>query len=173
MEFDKILDFDESEKEFESFFRLVQTQVVPQYHWYTRNAFPARLFFRLSGTLVIVFSVTIPAIAAVPAESFPDKDMVISVMALGIAILSGLNAFYKWGEKWQSFVRAALGIKHLIAVWQMELQDARFIEDGEQRMKIANDATKKLIEETGTIVSQETEQYFSKVKWPKKAGELK
>lgn len=170
MVFDKILDYDESDSDLEPYFRLVQTQIIGHYTWYKRNSIPARLFFRTSGALVIIFSVTIPALAAIPIESFPAKDLVIAVMALGIAILSGLNTFYKWGEKWQSFVRAEMAIKHLIGFWKMDIHEAKLLENKTERLAAVNNATKKLIGEAGNIVSQETEDYFSKVQWPKRQG---
>ena len=165
MKFDPILDYDEADSEFEPYFRIVQTKVIDSYLWYKDHTTTPRLCFRITGATVILFSITIPAVSA---YSFPHKNITIALMALVIAIFSGLNTFFKWGEKWQSFIRSELAIKHLIGLWQIEMRNAKCLENEIARSNSVSEATKILLEEVGNIVSQETEDYFSKVQWPKK-----
>ena len=165
MEFDPILDYDESDKELEPYFRIVQTKVVDSYLWYQKRKKPARVNFRVAGGTVIFLSVTIPALSA---YSFAGKNIVITIMALLIAVFTGFNTFFKWGEKWQGFGRSELAIKHLIGLWQIDVRDAKALDDEVERSKVLSEATKNLLVDVGTIVSQETESYFSNVQWPKK-----
>lgn len=165
--FDPILDYDESDNEFEPYYRIVQTKVVDTYHWYKKHKSPARLCFRITGATVIIFSVTIPAILA---YEFPKKDILVAIMALSIAVFTGFNTFFKWGEKWQGYSRSELAISHLIGLWQLKLQEAKRHENMSNRLSEAGEATKQLLEDVGKIVSRETENYFSNVQWPKKQG---
>ncbi len=165
--FDPILDYDESDSEFEVYYRIVQTKIVNSYHWYKRHKNRERINFRIAGVTVILFSITIPAISA---YSFTGKDMIVSIMALTIAILSGLNGFFKWEESWQNFNSSELAIQYLIGMWQFQLLEAKSHANASERLSEARKATKHLLEEVGKIISQETENYFSKIEWPKKQG---
>jgi len=166
--FDPILDYDESDNEFEAYYRIVQTKVIINaYHWYKKHKNRERIIFRASGITVILFSITIPVISI---YNFTEKDIVVSVMALTIAILSGLKAFFKWEESWQSFNRSELAIQHLIGIWQIQLLEAKTHANFSDRLSEARKATKYLLEEVGKIISQESDNYFSKIEWPKKQG---
>jgi hypothetical protein len=165
--FDPILDYDESDDEFEAYYRIVQTKIINSYHWYKIHKNRERINFRIAGVTVILSSITIPVISA---YSFIGKDMVVSIIALTIAILSGLNGFFKWEESWQSFNRSELIIQHLIGMWQFQLLEAKSHANASERLFEARKATKHLLDEVGKIISQETENYFSKVEWPKKQG---
>jgi hypothetical protein len=165
--FDQILGYDTSDSEFEAYYRIVQTKVVVSYCWYKKHKNRERINFRIAGVTVILFSITIPAISA---YSFIGKDIVVSIMALTIAILSGFNSFFKWEESWQSFNRSELAIQHLIGMWQFQLLEAKIHANASDRLSEARKATKHLLDEVGKIISQETDNYFSKIEWPKKQG---
>ncbi len=165
--FDPILDYNDSDREFEAYYRIVQTKVVHSYYWYKKHKNEQRIIFRTAGAIAILFSIIIPAISA---HSFHGKDIVISIMALTIAAFSYFNTFFKWEEAWKNFSRSELAIEHLIGIWQLKLTDAKSYENETDRLSEASKATKYLLEEVGKIVSQETENYFSQVEWPKKQG---
>ena len=165
MRFDPILDYQDNDSEFEIFYRIAQSKAVESYKWYSAHSLWPRLLFRTSGIIVIIFSITIPVLAA---NQLQYKDLWITVMAMSIAIASALNSFYRWGEKWQSFIRSELAIKHLIAIWQIELSNAKQLTTESERLIVAAKATEKLINAVGRIEAVETEEYFNKVDWPKK-----
>lgn len=165
--FDPILDYDESDSEFEADYRIVQTKIITNYHWYKKHKNRERINFRIAGITVILFSITIPAISA---YSFTGKDIIVSVMALTIAIISCFRSFFKWEESWQSFNRSELAIQHLIGIWQIQLLEAKSRADASDRLSEARKATRHLLEEVGKIISQESDNYFSKIEWPQKQG---
>ena len=165
MKFHQLLDYSEKYAGFKDYYRIVQTNVITSYLWYRRNKNSARILFRTSGTFVIVFSIAIPVITT---SAHPEKDLIITIMALAIAIFTGLNTFYKWGEKWQSFIRSELAIAQLISLWKLEVIKAEKLQDETEQLNLLDKATKQLVDEVGIIISQETEDYFSKVEWPKK-----
>ncbi|WP_215397296.1 DUF4231 domain-containing protein [Rheinheimera oceanensis] len=165
MKFDPILDYTDDDEEFESYYRIVQSKIVQSYNWYKKQSHAPRILFRITGLIVIVFSITIPVVSA---NTIEGKDMYITLMAMTIAISSGFNSFYRWGEKWQSFIRSELAILHLIGLWQVSLTFAKKLDTDKERYEAAGKATERLLEEVGKIVSTETVEYFSKVDWPKK-----
>jgi hypothetical protein len=91
-------------------------------------------------------------------------------MALSIALFSGFNSFFKWEETWQVFSKSELAIQHLLGIWQLQIYEAKKYSDKNARLSEASKATKYLLDEVGKIISQETDNYFSKVEWPKKQG---
>lgn len=165
--FDPILHYNESDSEFEAYYRIVQARVIDAYQWYKKHKIEERRNFRAAGGAVILLSITIPAISA---YQFHGKDAVISIMALSIALFSGFNSHFKWEESWRVFSKSELAIQHLIGIWQLQIYEAKKYADKDVRLSEASRATKYLLDEVGKIISQETDNYFSKVEWPKKQG---
>src|SRR5438093_1075543 len=78
----------------------VKRHVIETRSWFERHAWPKMLCFRAVGVLVIGLSVSVPFIAA---QNAPWKDPAVSAVALVIALLTGLNSFFRWEHAWQGY----------------------------------------------------------------------
>ncbi|HVK26577.1 MAG TPA: DUF4231 domain-containing protein [Actinokineospora sp.] len=65
--------------------------------FYHARAIWNRRFYRLSGVLVILTGAALPLLATL---EYPGKTLVISLAGAIIALLTGLNAFYRWDQSW-------------------------------------------------------------------------
>jgi hypothetical protein len=73
-----------------------QTFIDPNREWYrTHRLFPF-LLFRFAGVTTIILGAALPAIAGIQSDQFKSKDLVISVMSVSIAALTGLSTFFRW-----------------------------------------------------------------------------
>ena len=67
----------------------------PNLEWHRSHQVLPRLFFRLGGTVTILFGVILPVVAVVPDTSWPswirplNKELVLSIMSIAIAALTG------------------------------------------------------------------------------------
>jgi hypothetical protein len=104
--------------------QLVKQHIEPSYEWYRDHLTGPRLCFRFSGLLVVVASITLPVISSIKDDNFPRKTLVLTIVSLGIAILSSLSAFYRWDSTWQSRCRTEAELKHLLANWELALVSA-------------------------------------------------
>jgi hypothetical protein len=122
-----------------------------------------RYCFRISGILVIVFSVSLPLFANL---HFAAKDLVISALAVCIAALTGIRNFYQWDHIWRVLKVADFELTFIIAQWELEVHELS--EDGDQgaaRRKV-HEKTMQLFSDTQAIVQNESKQYFGTLTWP-------
>ena len=159
--------YSDDKARYENYYQILETNVISSYIWYKRNKPKAWFYFRFTGVVTILFSIIIPAVSA---YDFNYKNYVIALMSLTIAIFSAINTFYRFGEKWQAFVRGELAILHLVGLWKVEIQRAMLQTQESLAEQMVIDATNRVLEEVGKIVSHETENYFSTVQWPKRTN---
>jgi hypothetical protein len=143
---------------------LVNSQVVSTLDWYQRNALWPRRLFRSSGVIVILLSVAIPLLAALP---YQGKDLVLSIAAVLIAALTGLNAFFKWEDVWRSRRQTEFALAYLLAVWRLQILQALNEPDSVKAKELAISATQQLLENARAATGEETKEFFSRVVWPK------
>lgn len=106
--------------------KLVEDQVMPCYKWYsTHKAWP-RLLFRLGGMIVVIGSLSLPAIAT---SDMPLRDPLLTAVSLAVAAFSSLNAFFRWDGAWRSRTRAAYDLQGMLARWEFRLKSAEFSDD--------------------------------------------
>ncbi len=60
--------------------------------WYDKHIWVPRFFFYLSGTLLILLSVSLPYLATLEG---PWRTIVLPIVALAVAGLTGLSSFFK------------------------------------------------------------------------------
>ncbi len=143
--------------------RLVRSQVVETRDWYKNNAARPRRLFRAAGATVILLSISIPLLASL---QYPAKDLVLSVIALLIAALTGLNAFFKWESSWRSRRQTEFALNHLLSLWDLRIIEAMQEPDPTEARKLILTATRQLLQEAQTVVGAETEDFFSKMTFP-------
>ena len=140
--------------------KLVESQVMPCYKWYsTHKAWP-RILFRFGGMIVVIGSLSLPAIAS---SSMPLREPLLTAVSLAVAAFSSLNAFFRWDGAWRSRTRAAYDLQGMLARWEFRLKTAEFADDPR---KAALEATEILFNEAFALVGSETDEFFSSVRWP-------
>src|SRR6202171_4165308 len=72
--------------------------VIRQLHWYKVHARTPMLFFRVSGVLIILLSVSLPFLTTLEGLW---KTIALPVISLLIAGLTGLNSFFRWESSWK------------------------------------------------------------------------
>ncbi len=138
--------------------------VVRQLNWYKTHGRTPMLLFRVSGVLVILLSVSLPFLATLEGLW---KTMVLPVIALLIAGLTGLNSFFRWESDWKGYRQTQFTLEYLLTTWELQMTEARHQEDVQKGIDIALQATKQLIDTTQTMTSAEAEEYFKRVQIPR------
>ena len=105
-----------------------------------------RFWFRWAGIITIVFSVTLPALAA---AKIPYKELALSVMSIAIAALKGLSSFYTWERTWRANSTAQIMLEQHVAKWEPELTNARVLVSPQDRATHVYKATSDLITNAG------------------------
>jgi len=125
-----------------------------------------RRWFRVTGVLTIVFSVSLPALTA---TDFTVRNVVISVLAVGVAGLSGLRAFYQWDQSWQLYRSQELVLDALQTRWQlgMMLIAKSTAADADDQ---AHALTLDVLNEAYDAGRTEMSDFFSGIAWPQKAS---
>ena len=142
---------------------MVNTDVLHWHAVYKRNAELSRILFRLCGVVVIVASVSIPVLAAF---EFPRKNLVVSGAALLIAVLTGLNSFYRWESRWRNYRQSQFAMDQLLSEWRLALLEAENKRDQPTSVALALEATRRLLADAKAVRDTESADYFDNVAWP-------
>lgn len=142
--------------------------VVEARQYYAKRAKWPKNAFRFCGVAVILLSLSIPFIASL---RFPIKDILLSAFAVLIAIITSLGSFYKWENTWRSYRQTESTLGHLLSLWEFRIIEAAQEMDTKKAAEKIIDATQQLLEEANKVTSTETQEFFSKVEWPR--GEKK
>jgi hypothetical protein len=137
--------------------------VDPRIDWYKTHTRWPRFWFRSVGVLIILLSVTLPAIAA---SSLPAKDIVLSAMSVAIAALTGLGSFFHWEKTWRGSSSSQMALEQLCAKWELELTNARLILSPDDRVKHVYQATDDLLTNARSVVASESEGFFNGLQFP-------
>jgi hypothetical protein len=137
--------------------------VAEQLNWYEKNTWQPRFFFSLSGILIIVLSVSIPYLSTLEG---PWKNIVLPIVALVVAGLTGLSAFFRWDSKLKSYIQTKYRLQYCLSIWELEIAEAKHELKPEIAMKKALQATRQLLKNAQNITSSETEEHFQKITIP-------
>jgi Protein of unknown function (DUF4231) len=154
---------DDDRQPFKEYRTLVEKNTVWFRNWYRRRARIVRYCFRVSGILVILFSVSLPLFANL---QFGAKDLVISALAVSIAALTGIRNFYQWDHIWRVLKVADFELTFIIAQWELEIQELSKDGDHEAARRQVHEKTMLLFSDTQAIVQNESKQYFGTLTWP-------
>jgi hypothetical protein len=132
---------------------------------YARLAKWKNLLFRLTGSFVILLSVSLPIVAAF-GGALPHKDLWVSVIAGAIALCSGLNSFFRWDAGWRGCLEAQRKLVQLRDEWDYKIERARTYPDSVRGFQIAKEATANLVNAAHEIILSETKQYLDAQKFP-------
>jgi hypothetical protein len=138
----------------------IKQDVVKTRDWYRGHApWPMR-WFRITGALLIILSVSVPFIAGQTADW---KDTVLSLMTLAIAALTGLGAFFRWEYAWQSYRRTQYTLDRLLNMWEFKIVEARHQADPRRAIDMALRSTEQLLQDAASITGAETAEFFKQV----------
>src|SRR5205814_1312202 len=90
--------------------------------WYKKHIKLVGNLFRVSGVLVIILSVSIPFLITLEGLW---KTTALPLIALLIAALTGLNAFFQWQSDWNSSYQAHIALEHLLSIWEVRIIEAK------------------------------------------------
>lgn len=159
-----ISDVQELTQLIEELSQLKEKHVDSSIRWYQKHSKLPRALFRITGYLLIILSVSIPFVT-----TFNGSKVFLSVIALFIAILSGINSFQQWDSKWRIYKQAQFTLETLNATWELQIVEARQMERVEDAIKLIIEATRSLLEKSRAEVILETEKYFQNIKIPQVA----
>ena len=143
--------------------RIKESVVDPPLHWYrTHRLFPF-IAFRGFGSLTILCSVLLPALAV---ANFEHKTLTLSALSLTVAALTGLSSFYRWERTWRGRAVTRDTLEQLIAKWELEIANARLVLPEAEKMRHVYLATDDLLANVRTALSSESEGFFSSLQFP-------
>src|SRR5581483_4534647 len=140
--------------------RIKEEFVGLQFNWYKANARRPMLLFRIAGVLVILLSVSLPFLTTLDGLW---KTIVLPVISLLIAGLTGLNSFFRWESAWKGYRQTHLTLEYLLTTCELQIAEARCQVDVQKGIDMALQATEQLITMTRTTTSAEAEDYFKRV----------
>jgi hypothetical protein len=129
-----------------------------------RRAARHRRWFRISGMLVIVLSISLPVI--VNLQSLPYKTETISAISLAIAFITALRAFWNWDKLWQALKTGETALGDLLDHWWLDLSEYAYEADETRRRHAAFRRTEELVNKAGDVLKLEAESYFGSLRWP-------
>jgi len=138
--------------------------VVRKMHTYRGWAKQARLRFRISGALIISLSVCLPFLTTLREGIW--ISIVLPIVALVIAGLSGLNTFFRWESNWKGYSQTRYRLEYLLKVWELKVIEAGHETDTQKSVEIVMQATKQLLDDVEATTSVEAEEYFKRVQIP-------
>lgn len=141
----------------------IKKEVVSTKGWFERNSDRPRILFRLVGSLVIILSISVPLLGVLDGVW---NTVVLPVVAIAIAGLTSLNAFFQWQSQWQGNRQTQFALEHLLTKWELEIVEAKFHPDQEKAIKMAIEATSRLLDQAREITSSSTGDYFKSIQLP-------
>lgn len=126
--------------------------------WYKDHTKGPRTFYRLVGIVTIILSVTLPALAS---AKFKYNEIIVPAISVVIAALTGLGSFYHWERTWRGNSTAQMALEQAVGKWELELRRAEFVVVQKDRVDHVIKATDDLLANTGTVLSSESQGFFS------------
>jgi hypothetical protein len=148
--------------------RIKDAFVIPKWRWYKTNARTPAFLFRSAGILIIFLSASLPFLATLEGVW---RGVVLPVVALLVAALTGLNAFYQWEQDWKSHRLTQYKLEYQMTLWEIQVAQARQEPDEQQAIEHLWQATRALIDQTEDVTRMEAEQYYKRQRVPGKSTE--
>jgi hypothetical protein len=98
---------------------------------------------------------------------FSGSEIILSAFAVLTALLTVINSSFRLDSQWRGYKQAQFNLEHLQSVWDLQILEARQINNSEDGKRFALDATRKLLEDASSIKSGETEGFFENIRLPK------
>lgn len=142
----------------------MKAEVAKTKDWYEGHAKRPMILFRTFGALVIVLSVCVPFLGTLDESAW--KSIALSLVALAIAGLTGLNAFFQWQSQWQGFRQTQFALEHLLSKWELEIVKVKYHPDKEEALQMAVEVTARLLDQARDATATETGEFFKGIRAP-------
>ena len=138
---------------------LVERTTVLWHQELHNRAKASRYLFRGSGVLVLLLSASLPIIAA---SAYYTDRVLIAALGSAIGVLSALNTFYRWGDRWRIYRRAELEIEGALREWEATvIEDAlKYSQDAEKQKAQIYKSTYELMSRTKAIIETQHLAFF-------------
>src|SRR6266446_5102629 len=123
-------------------------------HYRSRVAW-RRMIYRACGSLVIILSIALPILAAFGKPPI-NKDLWVSIMAGVIALLTGVNSFFRFDVAWKGATETLLTLERLRNDWALAIAKAEVQPDAKEGLKLAIAATEQFQKASHDLVEAET-----------------
>jgi hypothetical protein len=143
--------------------RMKNDRVMPILRWFKTHVTLPRILFRVSGTLIILLSVSLPLLSIVEG---PSRDTLLPIVALMIAGLTGLNSFFQWQNAWQGRRQTQRALEYLLSHWELEMIKAKQHPEPQKAIQLALEATERLLDRTKEVTAAETSEFFQGIQLP-------
>jgi len=115
-----------------------------------------------SRTAILLLSLVIPIVANLDFTiPWLSTGIIVSIMSLLIAFLSGLGELHQWQHTWQEYSKAIVQIEALIGSWEIEVAGARQLSQPKEISDKLAKATHALLESVEQIVLIEMRAFFA------------
>ncbi|SFR06796.1 Protein of unknown function [Lentzea waywayandensis] len=121
-----------------------------------------RLFYRLSGTLVILVGAALPVLTSL---DYPGKAVTISLAGVAVAGLTGLRAFYRWDQSWILLRNSEMAVTAAYLEWKTTPGNFPAAEDVSQRV-VQEKAASAFIDKLGDLRQREATVFFKDMAFP-------
>jgi hypothetical protein len=143
---------------------VVDTSIV----YYRRHGLRNNILYNGARIMLIVLSLGLPALSAIPKESAPRLLAVLSMaLPLVIAVLAALEGFFHWGDIWRSRVHTQLSLSRLKRQFHADWLALSVPGTGDLDTK-AYETYRKLVDSVEATMADEEELF-----WGRRILELK
>jgi hypothetical protein len=115
----------------------------------------------------ILLSALLPLLAAF---DYNGKELVLSLVGVTIAAVTGLGSYFHWGDLWKGYLIAWNDIQNARAHWDLDVVAARREETEEAALEAAYRAADRLLEATRSAIDREHGTYFAMFGKPSSSG---
>ena len=116
-----------------------------------------------SRVAVLLLSLAIPLVVTFSPDAigFVQKNLIVSLMSLLIALAGGLEGLHQWQRTWKEYSTRIVHIETLIGLWEIQVARARQLSDAKEVSDILGKATEKLLSSVNEAVTTEMGTFFS------------
>jgi hypothetical protein len=143
--------------------QLAREYVVRERDRARKQADRVRLFFRLSGMLMLSISVTIPFLAAL---QIGKEDYVIGILGVVMAFVTAARNFFHWDRAWAIRRLTEVKLTKQLGLWETDLARIHAGGDDAAAREKALERTKRLISEASEVIEHGYQDYFAQLSWP-------
>ena len=85
----------------------VKVEIIPEIDKFEDWSSMPRIFFRISGTVTIILSISLPLLSI-----WKDGETMVPVVATAIALFTAFSAFFSWDQTWKTNYTTALLLRN-------------------------------------------------------------
>ena len=158
----RTVDAEEFERLLIGYRRIKQERVDPRLDFYRKHVGNKQRLAQWTRAAVLVLSLAIPVVVAFDATAWPvPKELIVSLMSLTIALVSGLEGQHQWQRTWREYSSRIVQIETLIGRWDLEVMVASHLSDSKEADERLRKATENLMLSVEQAVLTEMDAFFS------------